>query len=120
MVGNHYVIPDKHQAMYTPKPDQTSKKRLLSPESSNYINSSTPTEKKQRQFDPSLPRKQNTGNIMAVKESVPGDLTTWMARISGQLEQTVNKDDIKLLATKQDIDLINDRITAQAEEIKQI
>ena len=106
--------------MYKPKTDQTSKKRLLSPESSNYINSSTPIEKKQRQSDHSLARIPNSGKIMAEKESEPGDLTAWMARISGQLEQTVNKDDIGLLATKQDINLINDRITAQAEEIKQI
>ena len=43
-----------------------------------------------------------------------------MARISGQLEMTVNKKDIELLATKTDINIINDRITAQAEDIKQI
>ena len=54
---------------------------------------------------------------MEGKEPVPRDLTPWMARISGQLKQSVIKKDIELLATKTDIDLINDRITAQAQEI---
>ena len=106
--------------MSTPRTEQTTKKRLLSPDSYNIINSVTPIKKKPRQGNCNLVGNLTSDRNMAENETVPGDLAAWMAKISGQLERTVNKQDIELLATKQDIVLINDRITAQAHKIKQI
>ena len=106
--------------MTTPTIDNiSSKKRLLSPETINAASFLTPDEKKQRQ---NITIEGLTLLILDMEgnDSVPDNLTAWMARISGQLDLTVNKTDIENLATKEDITLINDRNTAQGEEIKQI
>ena len=77
--------------MTTPTIDKiSSKKRLLSPETINAASFLTPDEKKQRQNIAieglTLPILDMEGN-----DSVPDNLTAWMARVSGQLDMTVNK-----------------------------
>ena len=95
-------------------------KRLLSAESIN-LPTSTKLDKRQRQESlivvEDLPDNQPT---MDGKDIPGSDLKIWMARISAQLELAASKTDIVGLATKQDLDKIDDRISAQGEEIKQI
>ena len=47
---------------------------------------------------------------MAEQEEVPQDLKTWMARISGQLELSANKQDLEGLATKEDITKLKPKV----------
>ena len=95
-------------------------KRLLSPESVN-LSVTAKLDKRQRHdslvIEEDLPVKPSD---MAEKESPEPDLKIWMARISSQLELAASKTDIVGLATKQDINQINDTIVAQGAEIKQL
>ena len=95
-------------------------KRLLSPESVN-LPTATKLDKRQRHdslliFE-DLPDTETT---MDGKETPEPDLKSWMSRISAQMELAASKSDILGLATKQDLDKIDDRISAQSEEIEQI
>ena len=95
-------------------------KRLLSPESVN-LSATAKLDKRQRHdslvIEEDLPVKPSD---MAEKESPEPDLKIWMARISSQLELAASKTDIVGLATKQDINQMNDTIVAQVAEIKQL
>ena len=105
--------------MSEPNTDQRPK-RLLSPES---VNLPIPTKLDKRQRHNSLlvvddlPDKQSAMNE---NETPASDLKQWMTRISAQLELAASKTDIVGLATKQDLDKINDQMLAQGQEIKQI
>ena len=54
------------------------------------------------------------------KDLTMSDHKSWMKTISEQLKETVKLDNIKDLASKQDLDIMGDRITAQGNEIQQI
>ena len=56
------------------------------------------------------------------KDLTMSDLKSWMKTISDQLKETVKLDNIKDLASKKDLEIMADRITAQGmrNEIQQI
>ena len=82
---------------------------MLSPESVSLPATSTPIEKRQR-HNSKKACDINPLNLNKM-ETEPQDLQSWMAMISSQL---------KLTATKLDIQQMNDAITAQGQEINQI
>ena len=103
-----------------PATDQGTK-RLLSPES---VQQPDILDKRLRhdslEFEDQDPSQKIIPSNMEGKDSLPKDLNTWMAQISGQLKMTVQKSDLDTLATKEDLSIIRDNITAQGEEINQL
>ena len=95
-------------------------KRLLSPESANLQTLQTPIEKKQRHKSSTSAEFNLITFEMNEEEIVPRDLQAWMAMISKQLKTVVCNTDLEDLATKQDLQNMNDSVVAQGEEIKQI
>ena len=85
-------------------------KRLLSPDSTK-LTEAEKLDKRLRQNSIEIEDDSERIPSMAEAEQPERDLKSWMATISGQL---------KLTATKQDLDTINNRIDAQGIEIKQI
>ena len=94
-------------------------KRLLSPESSIQPVKSK-LDKRQRQDSLEIDEDNLSQINMDPVETPPEDLKTWMARISGQLTLAAQKSDLEELATKQDLDIMRDNITAQGAEINQL
>ena len=105
--------------MSEPNIDQRPK-RLLSSESVNLPNSSK-LDKRQRHNSLLIVNDLQDNQIAMDENELPEpDLRKWMARISAQLELAASKTVIVGLATKQDLDKMNDQIVAQGQEIKQI
>ena len=121
MATRHPGTPQINKAVPTP---EQGKKRGYSPNIEISPTSAPKLEKKTRKnsididdIDPSQAKMEPETESM---DLTMANLKMWMANISKQLSDTVKLDNIKDLASKSDLDTINDRITAQGEEINQL
>ena len=90
-------------------------KRLLSPQ----LNTNT-EDKRRRNDSIEIEEDLSSQSFKMEKETTLADLKILMDSIITQLKDTAKSDDLLTLASKQDIKEIDDRVTAQNEEILQL
>ena len=90
-------------------------KRLLSPQ----LNTNT-EDKRRRNDSIEIEEDLSSQSFKMEKETTLADLKILMDSIIMQLKDTAKSDDLLTLASKQDIKEIDDRVTAQNEEIVQL
>ena len=124
MAARHPGTPDVNKGIATP---EQGKKRVYSPNTVVSPTSAPNQEKKTRknsieidEINPSPVEMEPDPETMPQQDLTMADLKSWMNKISNQLSETVKLENIKDLASKADLDTINDRITAQGTEINQI
>ena len=104
----------------TPATPDTNRKRLLSPTAISPSNEQL-NEKKLRKDSIELDDSEIYQSEMEEnKDLTKADLKKWMSTISDQLKNTVKVEDLKELATQSDINMLEDKITAQNTEITQV
>ena len=104
----------------TPTTPDLSRKRVLSPTTISPSNEQL-NEKKFRKDSIEIDEIEPSQVEMEKDDDLTmSDLKVWMSTILTQLSTTVKVEDLKDLATQGDIQLLNDKITAQNTEIDQV